>query len=102
MSRSYKHTPYAGDKKGKEKKRIANKTVRNKLKYYDSQLFPSAYKRMYPSWNICDYYCIYPWKEYWEREQRFYAWGVARGYKHMTEPDERTEYRKWYCWYKRK
>jgi len=38
MSRSYKHTPYAGDKKGKEKKRIANKTVRNKLKHYYAQL----------------------------------------------------------------
>ena len=50
MSRSYKKTPWCGDKKGKSKKRIANRTVRQYLKnhraweryYWRCSMFPNA------------------------------------------------------------
>ena len=49
MSRSYKKTPWAGDKKGKIKKRIANQTVRSWLKQHpDVKLSKSDFKK-----NIC-------------------------------------------------
>ena len=37
MSRSYKHTPYAGDTKTKWAKRQANKLVRSKLERWNIQ-----------------------------------------------------------------
>ena len=54
MSRSYKHTPRCGDKKGRYSKRLANHVVRrNRCK----DAFPqyAGYKKMFESWNICDY-----------------------------------------------
>ena len=62
MSRSYKKTPWAGDKKGKIKKRIANHYVRQHLKNHtDLTLGPSDYKKLYESWDICDFYGIVSW-----------------------------------------
>lgn len=60
MSRSYKHTPIAKTGTGKIGKRIANKTVRRKLKdiYYEVGNNRN-YKTITNSWNIIDYrsYC---------------------------------------------
>ena len=54
MSRSYKHTPRCGDRKGKYSKRRANRIVR-RVGIEDS--FPpyGGYKKLFESWNICDY-----------------------------------------------
>jgi hypothetical protein len=45
MSRSYKHTPYAGDRKKKWAKRQANKRLRRKKLTHDLQ--HKSYKKDY-------------------------------------------------------
>lgn len=60
MSRSYKHTPYWGDKKSKDMKRFANHRVRQLLKNPENSLSYNSYKKCFCSWNICEYYTIYP------------------------------------------
>lgn len=101
MSRSYKKTPYCGDRKGKSKKRIANHKVRNWLKQNpDVLLKRNAYKKVYERWDICDYYTISTWEEYWASTIRIWLkWEQCRGYPY---PNKKEEYRKWYKWYKMK
>ena len=90
MSRSYKKTPYCGDNKGKAKKRAANSKLRTKLKDYDFILANgNAYKKVYESYNICDFYWITSWKEYWDICIRI--WHQYGGDK----PDKQQEYRYW-------
>ena len=56
MSRSYKKHAYCGDKKDKELKRLANHRVRQYLKRKpEVTLKPSQFKRLFESWEICDY-----------------------------------------------
>ena len=55
MSRSYKHTPKAGQMNCKFAKRIANKVVRRAKHIYPYK----AYKKLYCSYNICDYKSVY-------------------------------------------
>lgn len=101
MSRSYKKTPYCGERKGKSKKRIANHKVRNWLKQNpDVLLERGAYKKVYERWDICDYYTISTWEEYWASTIRIWLkWEQCRGYPY---PNKKEEYRKWYKWYKMK
>ena len=65
MSRSYKKFPCIKDH-NKGQKQIANKKIRrtNKL----DPLKGSSYKKLYPSWDICDY----NW--YWSIEQAMDSW----------------------------
>ena len=101
MSRSYKKTPYCGDHKGKSKKRIANHKVRNWLKQNpEVALKGSAYKKIYERWDICDYYTVSTWEEYWIGEIRF--WLKWKQYKGYPYPNKKEEYCKWYKWYKMK
>lgn len=96
MSRSYKKHPWAGDNKGKWKKRIANSKVRNYLKNYENTLKFSDFKKVHESWNICDYGWLYTWDEYWEHTmqdcKRF----------NLPIPDKKKEYRYWFKTYKMK
>lgn len=65
MSRSKKKTPWAGDDKGREAKRTANKTVRARLREEDEALPQGgAFKKYYESWEICDYGRVSTWEEY--------------------------------------
>ena len=104
MSRSYKKTPWCGDRKGKTKKRIANHIVRQSLKR-DLELIAQGgdYKKLYCSWDICDYGSVYTWKEYWKSSVDTYYWLQAR-YPNWERkfPDEKEEYRKWRRYYKNK
>lgn len=108
MSRSYKKTPWAGDKKGKIKKRIANQTVRSWLKQHpDVKLSKSDFKKIYETWDICDYGYKMTWEEYWESEIRYYYWfkmnfPEAKKSKYCKYPDKKETYRQWYKWYKMK
>ena len=52
MSRSYKKAPYYGDKKGKDKKRIANHAVRNYLKDIDKTLSRGSFKKIFCSYSM--------------------------------------------------
>ena len=76
MSRSYKHTPYCGDRKSKDMKRFANKRVRQRLKHSDYLPVAAEYKRMFESYDICDFCtCEYSFEEYYLREVNFwYQW----------------------------
>lgn len=100
MSRSYKKTAYCGDHKGKEKKRIANSKVRSTLKKLDYNFSShSAYKKMYGQWEICDWYFLNSWEEYWERTKRIYK-KFPKIYKRPLNKKE--IYRDWYKMYKMK
>ena len=54
MSRSYKHMPRCGDRKSRYSKRYANRIVRRANM---KESFPpyGGYKKLFESWNICDY-----------------------------------------------
>ena len=58
MSRSYKHTPRYGERKGKYIKRLANGYVRRRLLKDD---FPQygGYRKVFERWIICDWESIY-------------------------------------------
>lgn len=93
MSRSYKKHAYAGDNKGKWKKRLANSKVRMYLKKYENTLKNNDYKKVHESWDICDYGGLYSWEEYWDHQiNEWFEWG----YKFYPYPDKEKEYKKWY------
>lgn len=99
MSRSYKKASYCGDKKGKDKKRVANHAVRNYLKDINKTLSKGGFKKVFCSYDICDYWWLQSWEEYWE--------DCLRGYKEHPEwykqpPNKKEEYRSWYKSYKMK
>lgn len=99
MSRSYKKTPYCGDKKGKDKKRCANSKVRNVLKNLNYELPHMKYKRVYSQYDICDYWWMQSWEEYWKNVLTSYK-EHPEWYKHP--PNKKDEYRSWYKYYKMK
>lgn len=96
MSRSYKKHPWAGDNKGKWKKRIANSKVRNYLKNYENTLKFSDFKKVHESWEICDYGWLYTWEQYWE-----YIVQDCKRFN-LPIPDKKQEYRNWFKTYKMK
>lgn len=62
MSRSYKHIGFCKcEKSCKIGKKFANKRVRN---YKGEIPNGKAYKKIYNSWDICDYYNIETWNSY--------------------------------------
>lgn len=92
MSRSYKKHPYCTDKQAnisKEKKRVANSTVRNKLKDPDFEIQNSDYKKVYPSYDLCDFKYTQTWEEYWKTIWDRYQMHGG------NEPNKKEEYRKW-------
>ena len=75
MSRSYKHTPRCGDYKGKYSKRCANRAVRAQ-KFWDTIPRRAAYKKLYESWNICDYEQVrVTFEEFYAAETRWRSLG---------------------------
>ena len=101
MSRSYKKTPWCGDHKGTFKKRFANKYVRTWLKRNpEIALKGGQYRKVYESWDICDYGYTCTWKEYWESEWRHYCYWSNYYDKNYPKPDKKLAYRRWkkfYC-----
>ena len=104
MSRSYKKYPYCGDKKGQNKKRFSWKKVRQWLKDNPEELpQKNFYKKIYPTWDICDFYWTYTWEEYWKSCQKWHQEASQRGWgSYCKELNEKEEYRFWYTHYKRK
>ena len=102
MSRSYKKTPWCGDRKGKDKKRMANKVVRMWLKDHpDVALKGRQYKNLYEKWDICDYGWITTWEEYWQQTMDLHIEWLRRGWPDK-EPDKKEVYRKWLRYYRNK
>ena len=103
MSRSYKHTPYAGDTKTKWAKRQANRKYRAFLKQMEEDIPYSHFKKVSESWNICDYYDITTWEEhlrYRRRHHRYTPYGMK--FLENGEIDIENERKLWEKWYKRK
>ena len=100
MSRSYKHTPYCGDRKNKYMKRYANKCIRQSLK--NSDYLPSAakYKKMFESWDICDYFWYgYSFESYYQKEiAKWYEWR----YRYDPFPSREECWKDYYKYYLRK
>jgi hypothetical protein len=98
MSHSYKKHPYCGDHKGKKKKQIANAAIRAYLKKHPEETLQGGrYKKLYCSWEICDYYSLTSWQAY--RHGYYYGW---RRYFSQPLMAEEELYRQWYRYYKRK
>lgn len=104
MSRSYKKSNYCGDKKDKELKRLANHRVRQRLKNnLDYTPKPGDFKRMFESWEICDYGWLCSWEEYWNRQcEWYYCDHAKRWFGNQDPPDYAEEYRIWHRYYKMK
>lgn len=105
MSRSYKKAEYSGDKKDKELKRLANHRVRQYLKQHiDFTPGPSDYKKLFDSWEICDYGELCSWKEWWDRENEWFYSDHYSQWKLRTDvpPNKKEEHAKWYKYYKMK
>ncbi len=100
MSRSYKHTPYCGDRKNKYMKRYANKRVRQRLK--DSDYLPVAadYKKFFCSYDICDYYWLeFDFEAYYQKEvSSWYEWR----YRYDPFPTREEVWQYYARWYLRK
>ena len=104
MSKSYKKTPYCGESKGKKKKKIANRRVRRQLnRNLDLDARNGNYKKLYNSWNICDYGWRTTWEEYWEKELNWYN---KKCYlfpnKKFERPNKKESYQRWLRYYYRK
>lgn len=103
MSRSFKHNPYAGDKKSN--KDIANRTVRRYLNNLKDLSNGSSYKKLYEQWNICDYGGVCTYEEYkhyywFNPEDGRYYWNrlflnLRRSY---SEKELYLEWAKSYLW----
>ena len=100
ISRSYKKTPYCGDKKSKDLKRYANRVIRQRLKNSDDKLNYKSYRKVYESWNICDFCTIAPdFETYYKQEiDRWYMYSIYPWFKDPfpTREQLRKEYRKYY------
>ena len=99
MSRSFKHTPYCGDRKNHYMKRYANKRLRQKNLTHDLQ--HKSYRKDFCSYNICDYYEIGTrFEEYYEscvkRWQHYQSYGWGKNEPFPTKEKCWQEYCKWY------
>lgn len=88
MSRSYKHVPCCKDHT-RGMKKCANRYVRRNYLVIPSGM---AYKKLFCSWNICDYKFLKTFSSY----KKWIS-------KHIHErcPDDEM-YRRWYKYYKMK
>lgn len=103
MSRSYKKHSWCGDHKGTGKKRTAWKTVRQWQKDHpDILLQGGAYKKIYETWEICDYGWTMTWEQYWASCIKWHEHDMNRGWGAYKELNEKEEYRYWYKHYKAK
>jgi hypothetical protein len=95
MSRSYRHTPRCGERKGKYIKRQANHLVRRRLLKDD---FPShaGYKRVFEQWTICDWESIYhSFEEYYSaRVNAWHSWQWEYGYPYPDRDRLKLEFHK--------
>ena len=94
MSRSYKKHPCGGDTKSRFGKRYANHVVR---KYFDIGNH-GYYKKLFNSYNICDYWSYYPWTDYKEFMNSLHV--SVRRYGHNKS--EKELYNDWADCYRRK
>lgn len=88
MSRSYKHVPCCKDY-NREMKKCANRYVRRNYLVVPSGM---AYKKLFCSWNICDYKFLESFSSY---KKKFYKYS-------RKKYSDKELYRMWYKDYKMK
>ena len=88
MSRSYKKIPCCKDH-NKGMKKYANRYVRRNFFVVPSG---TAYKKLFCSWNICDY-------KFLESFSSYKKWSSKYNHKSYTDAEL---YRMWYKYYKMK
>lgn len=76
MSRSYKKTPYAGQKKCKFSKRYSNKKIRKTEEQRKKIPNGGTFKKVMQTWDISDYGNVETWEVFKQRMKRHYS-----GYK---------------------
>lgn len=100
MSRSRKKTPYSGDRKDRRYKRYANKKVRQKLKNSEEIYNYKEYKKLFCSYDICDYYTIEgDFETFYKNEiSRWYRWRVYPylNYEFPTREKAYQDYMRYY------
>lgn len=102
MSRSFKRYPFCRPKV-KHMKTFSNRRVRRKLKNPNFFISNKEYKKIFNSYDICDYYCYSSWqmfKAYQRKiwyERKFYPF-----FKDEVLEDDRSLKKKWYKIYKMK
>ena len=102
MSRSYKKNPWCGDNKGKDKKRIVNHKVRQKLKNNLELIVQhNDYKKLYESWEICDYGWTMTFKDFMKNKWEFYHYRKFI-FPDSPKPDEKSCYKYWLTHYHNK
>lgn len=83
MSRSRKKTPYSGDRKDRGYKKYANRKVRRRLKNPEANYNHKEYKKVFSSYDICDYCTLAGDFETFYKDEisRWYRWQV---YPHLN------------------
>lgn len=92
MSRSYKKHPYSG-RNCKDMKRFANQKVRHLEDIPNGK----AYRKMFPTWDICEYGSILTLEEYIHRYRN-----PLRRWWYRKEKSDQELTREWYTMYKMK
>ena len=91
LSRSYKKFIVLKEQGNKYVKRRASRAVRL---YKDIIPKGGAYKKLYCSWNICDWWIYASWEEYYKEKDIVHLIKGSEKYKEV--------YREWYKYYKGK
>ncbi len=91
MSRSYKRVPCCKDH-NKGAKQYANRYVRRKYLEVPSG---KAYKKLFSSWDICDYKFLYSFCDYKNNFEMY-------SHIHHKKYSDRELYKRWYKYYKMK
>ena len=104
MSRSYKKTPWCGDRKGKAKKRIANHKMRRALNGDPDLILPiGGHRKFTETWDICDYGWLCSWASWWDRALRDYEWQkMVFPDRPIEFPNKKREYKRWLKYYRSK
>ena len=97
MSRSYKHTPRAGEKKDKEMKRIANRKFRRQRNYNET-LHHKQYRKNFCCYDICDYEEIgTSFEEYWQFLMgQWYRWQQYYDIPYPNKEQAKKDYFKYF------
>ena len=102
MSRSYKHTPYSGER-DKFYKKYANRRLRRKKLDHDLQ--HGSYRKDSCSWDICDYSWIETtnFENYYRRQVEHWLYLQSHGWtKRKSFPTRKEVWNEYQKLYKRK
>lgn len=91
MSRSVKHTPYAGDTKSKKAKRRANRQSKSRLLEIDDEVPPSIHRKLSERWEICDYSSIFTLDDWMNGHGKF-----SDIIRNMSDEEKEQCWNKWY------